>query len=183
MTKKFRKFTKRLVIDASVVHAAGDQAPDHPTSKACRDFLLSVLEICHRTVLTSEIAQEWKRHASLFSNEWHVAMVSRRKAVHVPSGSTIDIDQAVSAASLSPNARRDMHKDLHLIEAALATDRRIASLDDAARRMFGDLSATVRELRKVVWVNPSAAGETPLPWLASGAKLEARRMLGRRSTG
>jgi len=181
MTRKFRKFSKRLVIDASVVYAAGDQTADHPTSTACRDFLLSVLAICHRAVLTSEIAQEWRRHASPFSSEWLAAMVSRRKAVHVSTESGAGIEEAISSSGESPSGQTAMRKDRHLIDAALATDRRIVSLDETARRQFGQLATAAANLRKIVWVNPDCAQEGPLVWLRSGARLEPRRKLGRRS--
>ncbi len=41
------KDSKRLVIDASIARSAGGNEATIPCSKHCRDFLKSVLEICH----------------------------------------------------------------------------------------------------------------------------------------
>ena len=70
--------------------------------------------------------------------------------------------------------------DLHLIEAALATDRTVASVDKKVRAFFsGEASACqVEELRTIVWVNPELEEETPILWLERGAPAEPERMLG-----
>jgi hypothetical protein len=57
-----------------------------------------------------------------------------------------------------------IQKDLHLIEAALATDRVVISLDDRAR---GQLS--VEATKDVVWVNAVAEGGHVIYWLNHGA--------------
>jgi hypothetical protein len=44
------KASRRLVIDASVAHAAGDSKATVPIAKNCRDFLEAVLSICLRAV-------------------------------------------------------------------------------------------------------------------------------------
>lgn len=46
------KVSKLLVIDTSVVGAAGGPDATYPTSVHCRDFLQAVLDICHRVVIT-----------------------------------------------------------------------------------------------------------------------------------
>jgi hypothetical protein len=50
-------------------------------------------------------------------------------------------------------------KDCHLVEAALATDCRVASLDERARGHFATLAAAIEALRVIVWVNPATARE------------------------
>lgn len=42
--------SKRLVIDACVARSAGET--DHPISAACRGYLLDILAICHKIVMT-----------------------------------------------------------------------------------------------------------------------------------
>jgi geranylgeranyl pyrophosphate synthase len=69
-------------------------------------------------------------------------------------------------------------KDVHLIEAAIATDRLVTSRDKEAREAFGNASDNVGELRQIVWVNPTQADEKPIDWLRNGAKTEAHRQLG-----
>ncbi len=72
-----------------------------------------------------------------------------------------------------------MLKDLHLIDAAMATDRSIVSLDDTVRKLFADLSDMVGELRNIVWVNPAEENERPVEWLLDGAPAEEERLLHR----
>lgn len=55
-------------------------------------------------------------------------------------------------------------KDLHLIEAALAADRIVISLDDNARAFF-----RVDAAKEVVWVNPVDQGGHAICWLRQGA--------------
>jgi hypothetical protein len=73
--------SRRIVVDASVARSAGETS--HPDSTLCREFLLAMLKICHRVVLTPEIEREWRQHASRFSMRWLATMRSRRKAVDV----------------------------------------------------------------------------------------------------
>ncbi len=71
-----------------------------------------------------------------------------------------------------------MYKDACLIEATLATDRTVASLDERVRGLFGQAAGQVGELRTIVWVNPEREEETPLLWLKRGAPAEPERTLG-----
>ncbi len=69
--------SRLFVIDTSVAKAAGET--DHPVSKACRDFMRAMLDICHRMVMTSEISAEWNRRQSHYARKWRAAMVARKK--------------------------------------------------------------------------------------------------------
>jgi hypothetical protein len=67
-----------------------------------------------------------------------------------------------------------MMKDVHLLEAALATDKRIVSRDDTARNSFRG----IRDVRLVVWVNPYRPEERAVEWLSRVARMESYRQLG-----
>jgi hypothetical protein len=84
------------------------------------------------------------------------------------------IEQAAQGADVA----EVMLKDMHLIEAARASDKRILSLDDRARRHFRHASGTVRELRGLCWVNPGNAHEQAAEWLGAGAPADGHRKLG-----
>jgi hypothetical protein len=72
-----------------------------------------------------------------------------------------------------------MVKDIHLLEAALATDRTIVSLDEnTARKYFIQAAQEIEALKTVVWVNPDVDEEQPIAWLLAGAPDEKERMLG-----
>lgn len=173
-----RTFSKRLVIDASVARAAGGQDATHETSKACRGFLQEVLRICHRLVWTPGIRAEWRNHMSGFSRGWLTEMMSRDKVVPVVAAQDAVLSEAIANAAMTAKQKKAMAKDAMLIEAAWQADRRVASLDDTARGLFGNLASDLAALRRVLWLNPTAPTETPLRWLADGAKLDRRRKLG-----
>ena len=173
-----KRASRRLVIDASVVHAAGPEGATFPTSKNCRDFLKAVLTICHHVVMTPDIGEEWKKHLSRFSRKWLVSMEARKKVYRAP-GSVIDdeLREKMSDAASSDNERDALSKDTLLIEAALATDCAIAALDDAAFRGFRKAANSVRKIRRIVWVNPNETDERAIAWLEQGARIERTRQL------
>jgi hypothetical protein len=160
-----------------VGRAAGES--EHPISSKCRAFLEEVLKICHRVTLTAALLEEWNRHRSRFAKTWLVSMYARKKVDRFD----IEADQAlrarVSAAATSQEERDGMLKDLHLVEAALQADAPVVSLDEMTARVpLRSASRTVRRLRSVVWVNPTADDENTLEWLRNGAQSEASRCLG-----
>lgn len=173
-----RRRSKRLVIDASVVHAAGPEGATFPTSKNCRDFLKAVRTICHRVVMTPEIRDEWARHMSSFARTWRVSMEARKKVYRTP-GSVVDdeLREKLSSAASSDRERIVLSKDTLLIEAALATDCAIAALDDTAFRAFRKAAKSVHRIRRIVWVNPDKTDERPIAWLEKGARIERTRQL------
>jgi ABC-type iron transport system FetAB ATPase subunit len=79
----------------------------------------------------------------------------------------------------SDKQRDAMAKDILLLEAALATDRRIVSLDEnTARKYYTQAAKTIPKLREIVWVNPDKPEEQPIEWLQAGAPADDFRMLG-----
>jgi len=173
--------SKRLVIDADVLHAAGDVKAIHPTAKHCHDFLEAVLDICHCAVRTPAIYEEWHRHCSRFARLWMRRMFSRGKVAKIQTDVVDrqvlhDVEKTVNSDGEIDAVR----KDIHLIHAALAADRSIVSCDETARRLFGDASSAVPDLSPIVWVNPDREEEKPIQWLKDGAEAEPDRMLCRR---
>lgn len=173
-----KKTSRRLVIDTSVVHAAGGEEAVHPTSKNCWEFLKAILKICHRVVLNDELKTEWDRHFSDSAHEWFTQMVERGKVIMVHNTRNDELRQDVRENASTERMRDEMLKDIHLIEAALASDRTIASLDENARGTFYSISTAVPELKPIVWVNPDKEEEEPIEWLRNGARPESRRTLG-----
>jgi ABC-type iron transport system FetAB ATPase subunit len=84
----------------------------------------------------------------------------------------------IDRAAQSEKARAAMLKDVHLLEAALATDEIVVALDETVRGLFIEAVISVGEIRNVVWVNPDRADEEPLIWLEGGAKPDKKRRLG-----
>jgi hypothetical protein len=71
-----------------------------------------------------------------------------------------------------------MVKDLRLVEAAIATDRTVISLDDKVRKCFAKVAVDFDPLKDIIWVNPAQTAEKPLDWLQNGAEAEIERSLG-----
>jgi hypothetical protein len=72
--------------------------------------------------------------------------------------------------------RKAVQKDLHLIEAAMATDNVVVSLDDRARADF-----RVEAAANVTWVNAFGAGGHAVYWLRKGARPVPKWKLGYRA--
>jgi len=129
----------------------------HPTSFRSREFLGEVLKISHRMVMTVTLAAEWDRHQSLYAARWRAEMRSRKKVVDIADVQNEEVRRQVPVSSA-------VQKDLHLIEAALATDQIVISLDDRAQAAL-----RVEATKEVTWVNAVAEGGHVIYWLRDGA--------------
>ncbi len=105
-------------------------------------------------------------------------MVAHKKVCLIAPSEDMELRSAM--ADTVPGERQPIEalKDCHLLEAALLTDRCIASLDDRARQHFVVAARTIGKLKSITWVNPATEEETPLQWLEDGAKVEKERLLG-----
>ncbi|MFH1741429.1 MAG: hypothetical protein ABIH23_20685 [bacterium] len=105
-------------------------------------------------------------------------MESHGKIVEVSESEDTELRGKIEDHAPSKKKKEQMLKDVHLIEAAMATDRSVVSLDETARDLFVKASTNVDQLADVVWVNPSISAENAISWLQQGAKAEKKRMLG-----
>ena len=170
--------SKRLVIDTDVAQASGDEDATDPRAINCRDFLKEVRSQDHRVVMTREISDEWKRHQSRFALEWRVSMDARRKIDRINPPEYADIQAKVTNTASEEDKIEVMEKDFHLLQAALATDQTIISLDETIRELFKRASQSVGEIRDIIWINPDrTAEEHPIAWLQNGAPREPHRQL------
>jgi len=55
---------------------------------------------------------------------------------------------------------------------------RVVSLDEEARKIYASAARAVREIRGIVWVNPSREREEAQRWLSAGAPCQEARQLG-----
>ncbi len=170
-----KKPPRRLVIDVDVARSAGESK--HPISSACRRFLETMLSVGHHVVMTDAIKEEWNSHQSRYFRIWLRQMWSRKQVNRVEEESNDNLRKKINKA-VTPKQKIVVDKDVHLIEAAIATDRLVTSRDETARSAFGDASDDVGELRRIVWINPTQKYEKPIEWLQKGAKFEAHRQLG-----
>jgi hypothetical protein len=176
-----KKASRRLVIDTSVARAAGTEESTHPTGRNCREFLKAVLRVCHRLVMTGDLAEEWAKHQSSFTRKWRVQMFARKKQVSLETPPDASLDDVIGKLDVTHAERERMRKDCLLIEAALGSDKSVVSLEESVRELFAAASKTVRRLRQIVWVNPDRNQDQPVQWLQQGAEPERKRMLGRQA--
>jgi hypothetical protein len=167
---------RRLVIDASISHAAGDRAAG--PSRLCTAALNAVAEVQHRLVMSATLLEEWKRHQTHFARGWLRSMYAQRLVERLDVAEDEALRARIERAAPEVRVAAIMLKDMHLIEAAQASDERILSLDDRARHHFRQAVGAVRELRGLCWVNPGNADEQAAEWLGAGAPAERHRKLG-----
>ena len=169
--------SRRLVIDTDVVCSASESVKSVP--RTCREFLETVLDVGHRVVITDVIWAEWGHHRSRYSSKWLTQMYGRKRVCRIKMGKEHDANLRKRIDNALPQKQRQLAaKDVHLIEAAIMTDRLISSREKDARKAFMGASNGVAELKKIVWVNPTFVDEEPLKWLKNGAPDEKHRMLG-----
>ena len=166
---------RQLVIDADIVNSASEAK--YPISSTCRKFLDTVLDVGHHVVMTNAIREEWHRHMSRYSRRWRRRMWARKRVVKI-IGERDETLRGRIDASVSQDQQAMVAKDVHLVEAALATDRLITSQDERVRSALRTASNNVGELKRIVWVNPTRSDEAPIDWLRDGAKIEEHRLLG-----
>ena len=154
--------SKRLVIDADVARASGSETATHPRARHCRDFLDTVLLLSHRVVMTKKISNEWKNHQSRFARRWRVSMDARKKIDRINPPEDENLPNKVVETTNNENEIAAMEKDLHLLQAALATDQTVVSLDETIRRLFAQASLQVGEIKNIIWVNPEQTEEQPI---------------------
>ena len=176
-----------MVIDASVGCAAGGKGSDHPTPINCRDFLLAFRDLGYRLVISSKISEEWKNHSSKFASKWYTSMFARKRYYHIKAKTGIDhLYNRIERTKIKLEYRRRSHaecvsamrKDYILIEASINTDKRVISLDEEARFCFGKVSSEIKELKKILWVNPDKRKDAAMVWLRGGARNENHLLLG-----
>lgn len=172
--------SKALVVDASLSRGAGQPGSANPHAVSCRTILRSIQRICHRIVLSEEFRAEWERRETdaLFAKEWRLGMDNMGKVLGCSEGADAALLDEI-LATLHPQEYAATRKDFHLIEAALAYDGIILSLDGTAYRRFRRAAHTIGPLQGLVWPDPRRWDVADLlAWLQSGAPPRDEFLLG-----
>lgn len=170
------KNPKCLVIDTSVVQAAGGENAVLPEPKLCRDFLNEILKLGHRIMTTNDLLEEWKKH-DLVNRAWYVKMSLRGQVEYLPGDTQrADLREAVLRV-VETNAIENVRKDMYLVEAAMLADNTVCSRDERIRGHFHRATPHVEELRAIIWVNPTVENEACVIWLREGCPADTHRHL------
>jgi len=138
-----------IIIDADIARSSG--MSEHPVSSGSRSLLNTVAKNGHVTTMCPILMAEWKKHKSLFARKWLASMIARKKVKFIkPNKQT---DSLINAHISDVNKISIAEKDSHLIDAALASDKVIASNDDIARNVFCELSINCGNIRSIKWFN------------------------------
>ena len=105
-------------------------------------------------------------------------MVARKRVLRIEPEQLEELRQKLEEIAGSQKDLDAMLKDVHLIEAALVTDRTVIALDETVRRLFSTACQTIGQIKIVVWVNPDKSEEQAFVWLKEGAEPEPHRQLG-----
>lgn len=175
----------RLVIDVGVARSAGGEESTHERSKFCRGTLQAIIGLCEEAgredapciVMTPAMYDEWNRHRSRFAQRWLRQMFARHRVIHPDSPQNNALRKRILRLKIAARDRDAILKDIHLVEAALATDKTILSLDKIIRDLLAQACQTIVELRPIIWVNPEISDEDAIGWLKSGAQPETMRRL------
>ncbi|WP_319244385.1 hypothetical protein [uncultured Propionivibrio sp.] len=144
-----------IVVDADVARAAG--VTEHPVSKNSRVLLQTLLAMDYKVGFCPVLFGEWKKHRSLFAKRWLGSMVARKKVVRLtPVSIALGL---IDSANITEEQRSVANKDAHVVDAALASDRFIASNDKKARDVFCCVAQDTAAFRDVIWTVPSLHGE------------------------
>ena len=176
--------SKLLVVDASVMAAAGSEAATHPTPAHARDALKAILTICHKVCLSPELSEEWKRHQSRFAKRWLTQMYARRKVVALEPPACHEILADIRAFhAITQSEMAAVEKDIHLIAAALASDRAVLSWDQrvaiAIRKVCVDkTTVTSKSISHVLWIDPIADKDALHTWLSENGPARPSWQLG-----
>jgi hypothetical protein len=142
-----------LVVDASILRAAGSEGATHPHAANARQVLTAILTICHKVVMSSSIKEEWDTHQSKFARRWRVEMHARRKVLNRLSRDCEHLKEAVGVRT-NEYQKDAAAKDFLRIEAALNGDGIILSWDNRSRDIFRRMSKELRDISGLFWIDP-----------------------------
>ncbi len=168
---------KNLVIDSDVAQSASETS--NPRSINCRETLEKVLELEYGVVFTDALLEEWNRHRSRYFRRWLTKVFGSKLQVPLKNEDVINekLRENLASHAKSETDEEAMLKDVHLLEAALASDETILSMNTSDRKRFSEICEHIVLIRNIVWVNPDESAEKCLDWLDKGAPSDNFRKL------
>lgn len=138
-----------IVVDADIARSSGKT--EHPISSGSRALLEGVSSNGHKLTMCPSMMTEWKKHKSLFAKKWLSSMIAKKKVVFV--NPVPQVHDVINMGFIEETKVKIAEKDAHLVDAAIFSDRVIASNDDRARSVFCELSNNCGDLKTIKWFN------------------------------
>lgn len=167
-----------LVIDASIARAAGEFTSRSDFSRSLHHLLNAIHAGPFYVVFDSELKAEWSRHQSNFARTWRTKMFSSKRLRILDVDANAELRTSCKAIALSDGQFLSLWKDFHLVELALATDKRVLSTDRRISEILHPLASDIKLMRRICWVNPTTPDSAVLDWLTTKAPFDKHRMLG-----
>ncbi len=167
-----RRYEHSIVVDTSVVQAAGDRK-NGPNVSA--QSLRTMLEKEIAIAVSDGLREEWykdrpgesAKRISRYASTW-LAKMKGKKLYHKLGKVSPDASlRAACELELTEKEFAAFMKDVFLIEAANEADRRVISHDDNLHRILRSLAPATAKLRGLHWGNPERA--SCCRWLKNGA--------------
>lgn len=163
---------KHVVIDADIARSAGET--EHPVSRNSRNVLQAVLISDLFIALCPTMKQEWRKHSSKYTIQWLAMMAAKKRYVTISPPQVIQAE--INRAAISEAQKEVAEKDAHIVNAALLTDKFIASNDKTARDVFRLVAGDAPVMSGLAWAVPSEdtemivrlfqeKGYIPMEWL------------------
>jgi len=127
-------------------------------------------------VMTSALWKEWsevnsetgRRHMSSYASKWLTAMTARKLRLYVQPPPTSERLLAAIREDLETEQKQTaVSKDLLVVDAALASDCRILSLDDKVRLALREICSSFDGIAEIHWLSPTQ--NECIPWLENEA--------------
>jgi hypothetical protein len=156
-----------LVFDASIAKACGKSTAMYPTPMQCRNFLIELQKSHYDVVMTEDVQSEWKEYSSDFTKQWQCAMARKGRLKTIPNPEAdLEIRNSIEPMAKTDQERVAINKDILLLEAALANDKRIVSLDEnAIYKYYVANKSSVNKFHQLIWINPINITENSTEWL------------------
>jgi predicted nucleic acid-binding protein len=166
-----------VVVDADVLRAAG--GTEHPTSKRARQALEAIRAGEHRLVLSGPLLREYKNHESRFATLWRSNMVARKRLQHwdYVEDSALRNRLVDALPKDAVSQQREVLKDAHLLEAAVATGQRIVSMDAKAKALFQKACPKLQAHGCLLWGDLTEQPEGTIKWIEDGCRDDLARHL------
>lgn len=165
--------SRRIVVDTNVARSASESM--HPVSDACRRALETMQAEQHRVVLSATQYWEWQKHQSGFAKKWLQQMMGRKLHVLLSPEPDSGLTDRIHSLECTEKTQREMLKDVHLLENALATDDTVLSQETNVFNLFTEHAQALQIPRQVAWVHPVDNDAACVVWLEAGAVVAAAR--------
>lgn len=168
-----------VVIDTSIAQAAGEKSEsENAQSYRCRMTLMAIRDSKLHVDMSPDLLQEWKSHRSNLTSTWLTSMHGRKRVDWLVINDNCNLSGRVPATLSTPNEKKAVLEDMHLILCAFSSGKRVLSLDEAVRGLLRVAARSIRELEDIMWANPCLEGDAVEGWISAEAPRQAVRELG-----